>query len=205
MASALASRLDFANRAGVTFKGKRDLYAVLGYQRALGPEDYRERWERNGVATRIVETFPKSTWRSGGIVVDDLDPETDTPFEEAWKALDDRLKIWPTFLNVDILAGLGEYALLLLGVRGGGELSEPLPDKFAAEDLIYLWAFSQEDVEVTRLVSSKDDPRFGQPEEYTLTRIGVPRSETRATATRGSAHQIVHHSRVIPVAEGLVG
>ncbi len=203
MASALASRLDFANRAGITFKGKRDLYAVLGYQRSLQPSDYRERWERNGVATRIVETFPKSTWRAGGVVTDDLDPDTETPFKEAWKTLDKRLKIWPTFLNVDILAGLGEYAVLLLGVKGG-KLDEPLPDKFTIEDLIYLSAFSQEDVEVSKLVTSNEDPRFGQPEEYTLTRIGSPRGATRAPASRGSAQQTVHWSRVIHVAEGLL-
>lgn len=205
LASVLTSRMDIASRAGKTFGGKRDLYEVLGYQRTLTPEDYRSRFERTGVATRIVQTYPKATWRKGGLVTDELNlnPDEETDFETAWRALDDRLKIWPSFATVDTITGLGEYGLLLLGVRDGSKLDEPLLDKFKAEDLIYLSAFGQEDVEISAVSTDAEDPRFGQPIEYTLTRIGVPRGNTKARTPARSTTR-VHWSRVIHVAENLL-
>jgi len=200
-ASALLSRLDFANRTGKTFLGKRDLYKVLGYQRAISAEDYRERYERNGVAARIVETFPKSTWRTGFDLVEDETVGTTTAFEEAWKALESRLDLNLFFRTVDVLAGLGEYSALLLGVRG--DLTDPLPDTFTADDLLYVAPFSQEDVEVTKIVTDPSDSRFGQVDEYTFTRVGAPRGQnTQIAELPSNVTKRVHWSRVIHVAEG---
>ncbi len=207
MASALVSRFDLASRAGKTFGGNRDIYGALGYKNILTPEDYRFRYERDGVATRIVETFPKSTWRSNGVIVDDQDPENETPLEEAWRQLDKRLQLWPAFGRVDILAGLGEYAVLLIGVRGatGSSLEEPLPDTFALEDVIYTAAFGQEDVEITKLITEPSDERFGQPEIYSLDRVGVPRGTTALQTSLPRASETkVHWSRIIHVADGLL-
>lgn len=202
-ASALVSRLDIANRTGKQFAGKRDLYKVLGYQRTITAEDYRERYERNGIATRVVETFPSATWRSGFKLVEDEDQKTTTAFEEAWQELDGRLDLNMFFRTVDILAGLGEYAVLLLGVRG--DLADPLPDRFSAEDLLYVAPFAQEDVEVTKLVTDPSDPRFGQVEEYTFTRVGAPRGQnTTITQLPSNTTKTVHWSRVIHVAQGLL-
>lgn len=202
-ASALLSRLDLANRAGKTFDGKRDTYKVLGYPRELKAEDYREEYERNGVATRIVETFPKSTWRSGFDLVEDENPDETTPFEAAWKELDSRLKLTMFFRITDILAGLGEFSALLLGVRG--DLTDPLPDRFSASDLLYVAPFSQEDVDITSIVTDPSDPRFGQVAEYTFTRIGAPRGQsTVVTELPSNQTKRVHWSRVIHVAEGLL-
>lgn len=204
--AATIARLDFARRAGKTFGGKRDLYEVLGYQRNLDPGDYRQRYERDGVAGRIVDTYADATWRTGGAVTDDETPESDTEFERAWAALDERLQIWPTFQTVDRLAGLGEFAVLLLGVRDGSTLDAPLPDSFSPEDLIYLSAFGQQDIDVTKLVTDSQDPRFGQPLEYTLTRIGDPKTQLASSSIRRpkGTTAVVHWSRVVHVASGLL-
>ena len=50
-------------RAGITFAGKRDLYETLGYRRDLRYEDYYERYLRGGIAARVIDAFPASTWR----------------------------------------------------------------------------------------------------------------------------------------------
>jgi hypothetical protein len=201
--SAIGSRLGFANQAGLTFGGKRDLYATLGYQRTISLQDYRDRYERNGVATRVVDTYPKATWRSGGELLEDEDPDTTTEFEAAWRELDDRLALWPAFRIADILAGLGEYSVLILGVKGG-TLADPLPDRFSAEDLLYVAPHSQEDVELTSVVTDPGDPRFGQPDTYTLSRIGTPRHADTIKKRPSKTTQLVHWSRLIHVAENLL-
>lgn len=201
-ASDIIGRLDFANRTGKQFGGKRDLYRVLGYTRVITPADYRERYERNGIAARIVETYPKATWRSGFALVEDENLDTVTPFEQAWLELDARLELQMFFRIADVLAGLGEYSALLLGVRG--DLADPLPDRFAAEDLLYVAPFSQEDVEINALVTDPTDERFGQVAEYKFTRVGAPRGTSTAINLPSNTTKRVHWSRVIHIAEGLL-
>jgi hypothetical protein len=124
-ASALMSRLNFANMAGITFGGARDLYQILGYRRSLGYWDYRDRYARDGVAKAVVEAYPNATWRGGVEVFEDEDPKVDTAFETAFKDLDAKLSeqtgsgFWQTCQQVDILAGLSTFAVLLIGVSGG--------------------------------------------------------------------------------------
>jgi hypothetical protein len=203
MLSAIGSRLNFANQAGKTFGGKRDLYQALGYPRTISLQDYRDRFERNGVATRVVETFPRATWRGGGVLLEDENLDKQTEFEAAWAELDDRLALWPAFAITDILAGLGEYAVLVLGVKGGN-LSEPLPDRFKAEDLLYVAPYSQEDIELTTIVTDPENARFGQPETYTLSRVGTPRNSDTIKRRPSKSTQLVHWSRLLHVAEGLL-
>ena len=83
LASDLASRAGLASLAGLTFGGARDLYQALGYQRKLLPQDYRDRYKRNGIAARVVEAFPKATWRGGAELIEDEDPTETTDFEPA--------------------------------------------------------------------------------------------------------------------------
>ena len=196
LSSALVSRADFAKLAGYTFRGKRDLYDALGYQRLLKPIDYRERYARGGIAQRIVEAFPKSTWRGGIEVVEDEDPTIETEFEKAFTELNTRLNVWGMCEKVDILASLGRYAVLFLGAPG--ETSEPL-ERSSLDDLKYLAGFSERDITVEKLEPDIENERYALPTHYSLKRVSA--------ATTGNIAQNtlrVHYSRVIHVAEGIL-
>lgn len=206
LASTLVSRAGLARAAGKSFGGKRDLYNALGYPDSITLQMYREMYERGGIASRIVELEPRATWRGGWSVFDDGDPDSETDFEKGWRELADRLQIWATFTRVDILAGLGDYAVLLIG--GPGPLDQPL-ERATAEQIAYVQPYSQEDATVKSLVEDQEDPRFGEPELYTLDRVGgertdsqTPGSSTVATRRKNQKQQDVHWSRVIHVADG---
>lgn len=156
-------------RTGLTFRGRRDLYQSLGYPRTLQPQDYREEYERGGLAERIVETFPRATWSGGLSIVENPDPNVNTPFEEDILALDDRLKIWSKLMRLDILAGLGRYAVLLIGAAGGDDLSTELPRMNGPEDVIYLTPIWERNATILSFVTDPRDERFGRPEYYNLT------------------------------------
>lgn len=191
-ASALVTRAAWLQQAGKTFDGARDLYTVLGYKREIRPENYRARYERGGLAARIVETFPNATWRGGGELVEDDDPDVSTTFEQAWDALNGRLGIWSVFRRTDILAGLGRYAVLLLGAPG--LMEEPLK-KFKADDLRYLQPFAEEDAHIASFVDDVEDPRYGLPLTYNLRRT------TASSLGRANFSRVVHYSRCIHVAD----
>jgi hypothetical protein len=191
LASDLASRAGLASAAGITFGGKRDTYTVLGYKKTLEVRDYRDRYERGDISQRIVEAYPKATWRGGSEVIEEEDPEVDTDFEQQWDALDKRVNIWGAFSRADILAGLGRYAVILIGAKGKPET--PLPRLRGQEDVLYLSTYCEDEAALDTFDENTESPRFGQPLTYKIRRIGTKRTLDRQ----------VHWSRVIHVADGV--
>jgi hypothetical protein len=190
--SQLLNRASLDN-SGTTFGTKRDIYRSLGYRPVLRSHDYWDRYKRGGIAKRIVETFPKSTWRGGAVLVETEDAETSTAFELACEELDKRLKLWQVFQRADILAGLGHYSVILLGAPGA--YADPL-ESCPPQELKYLATFSERDITIDTLITTPTDERFGFPEYYTI-------NYTQGTATRPiSLSGRIHHSRTIHVVEG---
>jgi hypothetical protein len=197
LASALANRIGLANAAGISFGGERDLYKALGYKRELTPEDYRTRYDRGEVAGRVVDAKPRATWSDGFEIVDDQQPDVETALEKAWKKMATDLDVVARFQRVDILAGLGQFACLLIGAPG--ELDQEL-GTVTADQVVFLQPFSQVDVTVKSTVSETDDPRFGLPLMYEFQRVGAKSTG----AGRSSRSALVHWTRVIHVADNLL-
>lgn len=204
-ASLLLERMQFMRQAGMTFKGLRDLYEILGYARSLVPRDFRERYSRGGLAGRIVDVYPNATWRGGFEIVEDEDPKVSTELEKAWVLIEQRLNVSSTFRRVDKLAGQGRFAVLLLG--DGQDLSEPLK-KYGSpnpEKLLYLTPFAEEEALIQEWDNDIKSPRFGLPKTYMLRRgvstssavplMGMPPFNTEAF------NKPVDFTRIIHVAE----
>ncbi len=192
--SEILGRANFASRAGKTFGGKRDLYEALGYPRALRPQDLRDRYDRGDIAARVVDAYPKATWRKGAQVVEDEDPDIETAFEAEWLELFERLDVWSVFLRADTLANLGRYSVVLIGAEGN--LDEELPPMRSQEDVRFLAVFGEDDANVSQWERNPEDPRFGLPVTYTLQRRAESSSQPSFAKTS------VHWSRVLHIAEG---
>jgi hypothetical protein len=194
--SALNERIQFATQHGFGYEGKRDYYTALGYTRTLTPELYWERYRRNGVARRLVNALPNATWRSGADLVEDDSPEVVTPFEQAWVTLAARTNVWDRMRKADILAQLGQFSVLLLGLPGSME-SEPKRTT-KPDALSYIKQFSQLRVKFSDsdLETNSHDPRFGKPRRYQFVNL------LKTGGTTGN--QYVHWMRVIHVADEAV-
>lgn len=193
-ASALVERMHFADRAGLSFEGddgvfRRDLYAALGYKKTLTIDDYRARYERGGIAERIVEAYPRACWTGGADLVEDPDPGVETPFEEAARDLFERVDGWAMLLRATILAGLGRYGALLIGADG--EPSEELPRMSGPDDVLYLRPLPEDRAKILKFVDDPTNPRHGLPETYQVT-VGE---------TKG---RVVHWTRIVHLADGLL-
>jgi len=167
---------------------------ALGYDRKILPRQYRWRYDRGGIAARLVEAKPFATWRGGGELVEDEDPDTETAFEKAWDDLNTRLSVWTMFEQVDILAGLGHYAVLLLG--GPGDLAVPL-ERLGPTGLLYLQPYSERDVQVESFQAESANPRFGQPEFYNINRLYA----TTLSYPASNEARRVHYTRALHVAD----
>lgn len=190
--STIVSRADLANRAGLTFGGKRDLYKELGYLRVLDFVEYEERYQRGGIASRIVDAFPMATWRNPPVVKVKENEE----FGEVWAELAQRLKLFHYLERVDRLAGIGRYATLFLGVSGGRGVGSSIQKVSGPEGVLFLSVFSEVNASVRKLEGEPSNPRFGLPSEYDMKFLGGIAVDQRELS------KIVHASRVIHIADG---
>lgn len=200
LSTLLMERWRFAQNGalGMTFGGRRDVYTTLGYNpQRLTIRDFRARYERGGIAERIVEAYPNATWAGGARIVEDHDPTVETEFEKAVRILFDKRDVWSRLNRADILASLGRFSVLLLGARGA--LNSPLPDKI--DDLLYITPLAEDRIRIKTWEDDPTDPRFGRPKTYGLTISSSFGDDGTPTA---GTEQEVHWTRVIHVAEGLL-
>jgi uncharacterized protein len=193
LASVLVSRAELATRAGKSFDGKRNLYEALGYK--LNPDitDYRHRFRRNGVAARVIEAFPKATWRGGGEIIEDPNPEKITPFEQAWLDIAKRLKIWRCFIKADILAGFGRHSTILIGAPG--PLSSNLPLLRSPDDIAYIKPYAEDRLKIDKIDEEPRSARYGLPLTYKM--------EVQRISSTGRREETIHWSRCIHVCDDL--
>lgn len=220
LTSDLTQRLEFASRFayyrdGMSFGGKRDMYRVLGYPRVLRPAHYRDRYYRGGITARIVEAYPRATWYGGADITetDDASPDAadatardtaadPTDFEIAFKSLVKNLNLWSELMRADILKGLGQYAVIIIGAPG--DMSTELPRLRSVDDILYIRSLPEDFARILSINKDTSSPRFGQPEFYQCW-LGTPNSYqvTDSAGNLGSMPpQRVHWSRIIHLAEG---
>jgi hypothetical protein len=198
LVSDLQGRANLAGVAGLTFGGRRDLYSALGYARVLTVRDHRDRYNRGDISSRIVDAYPKATWSGGAEVVEDEDPTTETQFEADWKSIEHRLQPWTMLLRADVLAGLGPFAVILIGATGKTET--PLPMMSGPDDVLYLAPYGPEEITVNVWDENPESSRYGLPVEYTIQRT----ARTNSGRSPRLASFRVHWTRIVHVADGVL-
>ena len=191
--STLINRANLASRAGMTFRGQRDIYEYLGYKRNLLYADYYERYKRGGIASRLIDAYPQATWRQRPVLLDPGAQLQDdrSEFIQSFDAMAKRLNLYHYFERADKLAGIGRYSIVMIGVKGGQSLDTSLPRISSFDDIIYMTPYSEDNAEVAEYDKEVTSERFGLPSIY------------KVTIRDGIEHR-VHYTRVIHISEGLL-
>lgn len=204
---------------------RRDLDQECGYAKTadLTADKYKDLYDREPVATRIVEVYPTECWQRTPEVYEDEDNETETEFETAWDELNRSLlgnsyyqdeegsPIWEYLERVDIMSGIGHYGVLFLGLDDGKSPEEPVagwekgvpknPNPYGKTKLLYLRVFDESQVTISTRDRDPKSPRYGQPEIYQITidDPSMPIGLMSDGNINGSVD--VHWSRILHVAE----
>ena len=192
LADAVVSRAQLASYLGQTGYGtNRDIYKALGYLKNIRWEDYYARYMRQGVAKRIIHAFPDGCWGKRPEIVENQKEETD--FEKKFRELERKTKLFHYLQRTDRIAGIGEYAVLLMGFNDGKELNQPVT---SAKKLMYLRPYTQKNAEIADWEQDSKNERYGLPLTYKLTAANSDRN--------GTQEFTVHHSRIIHASDGLI-
>jgi len=204
--SALSTRARLAAQHGQAFGGKRDYYETLGYDKVLDAEKYHLRYERQDIASRIVNAYPDETWRLEPTVFED-ETDNDTPFELAWKDLVKRLRVFHHLHRADILACLGRFSVLFLGFNDVSSiqgLQSPVSRR-EGRTVNFLSGYSERHVAVIELDNNISSPRFGLPLFYEIDfDRGGTDGQVRPQIQSSIGRQKVHWERLIHIADDVL-
>jgi hypothetical protein len=194
---------------------RRSIDDECGYPKtgAISPHDYKELYDRSEVACRVVQVMPQECWQVQPSIYEDEDPKNITEFEKAWVDLPRNLRVkswyqdeqgnavWEHLLRADILSGIGSFGVLLLGLDDGGDLHEPVR-KGRKSRLLYLRAFDESLIQITRYEVDKTNPRYGRPVEYAITLNDISEQSQGGIGLQLTTTH-VHWSRIIHLADNL--
>lgn len=209
-ASTLGSRATLFRSLGRMYGDTRDIYDALGWKKTLLSEDYLNKYIRQDIAKRIIDAYPKATWRGEPTVTDDDDPHISTDFEKAWQELVNRLHLYNRFTRADRLCGLDHYSVLYLGLQDSNA-AEPHKEPENVKELLYVQPYSYTNATIKTWDDDKTSPRFGLPESYELKIRSVTADQAGISAilpadsqTVTTSTMIVHWKRVIHIAEDVL-
>lgn len=201
---------------------RRNLYKECGYPEPgadWNPHHYQELYDREPIAARVVQVWPKECWQVSPDVFEKAASDTKTPFEEGFTQLSKTLRgefswfndvnnnlIWEFLSRVDMLSGIGRFGVILLGLDDNRPLEEPVDltdakEGEASRKLLYLRVFPESSVEVTQWDNDELSPRNGHPLYYNIT-YNNPTKDQGGTG-KDLATKRVHWSRVVHVADNL--
>lgn len=226
--NAMSQAMQFRERFMQMFKDRRrDIEKECGYPTTeeLDAENYKNLYDRDPIARKVVNILPDATWQVCPEVFEDESKETDSPFEVSWKELPDKLRggsffqqeegrgsvIWEYLSRADRLSGIGHYGVILVGVDYNKGLEEPLEYNNEGFDqkkheLLFLRVLTEDIAEIATYDSDPNSERFGLPEFYTvqLTEQVTPgQTTTTAGITTTTISKRVHWTRIVHIADNL--
>jgi hypothetical protein len=190
---------------GQQYNGDRDIHKVLGYPSLdddTALERYRAKYEYQDIASRIIDEFPKETWKNPPEVVD-VEEDTSEFEVVANNLIQSELNGY--WRRLDRAQRLGEYGLMVIGVDDGQSLDEPVQESAVSstDDISFYNIFPQEQVEDWDLGKESDqfevdpsDERYNKPIQYYIDFGDIDAEST------DDDFKWVHWTRVIHVAEG---
>jgi hypothetical protein len=168
---------DMMGRYSEQYGGDRDIYDALGYDRNPDVDAYKQAYEREDIARRVVDAYPNTTWRERPEITDDEGDEEDelTPFEQDIQELFDETQALRHLKDVDRLSGIGEYGVLVYGLHDDGELVDPVEtgalgsdSESGVEGVAHFTALAQDRVERIFVGDDPDREDYAQPVGYEI-------------------------------------
>lgn len=195
----LAGRMDLMNRGGTSsqFEGARNIAKVAGYPTTLMFDDYFQAYDRQDIATRVVETYPDYTWIEPPEVYESEEAKN-TAFEQDWLDLCAEQDIIGTIKAFDILSGIGEYGVLVFGIDDNKTLKDPLiPSR--KHKLMYMRPYHQGEIVVDQWDTDPNSERYMLPSMYKITPYEYKDNNIKTPLSGSSFY--VHHTRVLHFAD----
>lgn len=189
-------RSELLSRLGKQYGDQRDLYEALGYQKSLNFDDYMAFYDRGDIGARIVDAPVEECWQQKPTI---NEPEAEnTKFEKAFIELEKLRSIYSFLIRADKLSRIGEYGVLFIGLSDAKNEADLINEVMGTNnELLYLQPYSQKNAVINSWETDVNSDRYALPLTYKI-RMGDPANNKKTREV------IVHHSRIIHIAEDLL-
>ena len=181
--------------SGLTFGGARDLYKVFGWNRNPAHKDYLAKYIRQDITQRIINSPVDGTWTDHPML------DGGQGFNDAWADFVQAHDVFHYLAKVDTFAGLGAFAILVVGLDDGKKLSQPV-NGTRKNQVTFMQPYLEGSVEIIEFDVDQTSKRFGKPIMYRVTpgESIITRNAVDARL-KGISKFEVHWSRVLHVAD----
>lgn len=195
--SAVMQRLSIANLVGRQMFGQRDLYATFGYTRTIRYLEAWQRYRRQDMFARVIDAPVSAIWSNPPKIT-----STNALWNETWNDLVVNHHLYRTLARVDKMAGLGDYAVLLIGMEGSGpNLSDPVTPQ-PGRKVTFLQPYDYAAAQITRLNTDPTNPRYLKPDLYRV--LPMLQEQPKPTGGWPITPFQCHYSRIVHVGENFL-
>lgn len=212
-------RTDTGGTSRYSFDRRRDIYAECGFpdSKELTPDRARLLYERDALAARVVEVWPRECWKVLPQIYEKESSKANTPFEISLRTLSKQLTAEPGYYNdedinsfleymnrADINCGIGRFGIVLVGLNDGKTLDQPADVKpnptGDPSRLSFLRVFDESLVQIAQRETDPNKPRWGQPLSYNIT-FDNPEDYGAVGSTGAMVTSRVHWTRVVHIVD----
>lgn len=186
--------------------GRRNLYDVFGYSWNPTYDQRFFKYLRQDVAARVVDAPAAALWTNPPQVT-----STSQEWNDLWEDLIARMNLFSNIERTDKLAGIGRFALLLIGYNDAGSLDQPVNTRAITQKtqkILYLQPYSERTVTIKSYNLNPRSEGFMRPEIYTIQPMSEYIIGFDGRGSKGSGKSLasfdVHASRVVHIAENIL-
>lgn len=204
MQDALFRRFNFFS--GIFRMSRRNLYDVFGYTVNPTFQDRFAKYLRQDVAARIVDAPAAALWSNPPQIT-----ATDAEWNHVWQDIVASRDLYAAIERVDKLAGIGRFAVLIIGFNDGNGLEMPVNRRRLARNeqkVLFLQPYSELSTKIVEFEDDSTNERFQKPRMYEIQpdiekALGYNKTATKDTVGRLGSFK-VHASRVLHIAENVL-
>jgi len=191
------------------YGGANDFDAMCDYPKCIEFEDYKESYERDGIANKVVSILPSECFSVHPMIYETemIETRKRTKMEDKWDKLEKKHGIIDKIRRLDEVSGIGHYGVMLVGINDKRSLDQPVEgingktgevrdSRRKERDLLYLMPFDEGEAQIIKC-DETEGIRRGKPLYYEI-QMADPRNPGH-TKVKGVK---VHWTRCIHVADG---
>lgn len=193
----MISRSWLGSVAGLQMMGKRNLYETFGWNVNPTHQNFLQKYRRQDITRRVINAPVNALWSDPPVI------SGDDAFNKAWSDLLASQKVFFNLQRLDKMAGLGAFAIMVVGLDDGASLDKPVTYK-AGRKVIYFQPYMEGSVTVETFETNSNSPRFGLPTMYSVNPGLFDQSNPSIKKTNAIPSFKVHWTRVLHVAENIM-
>ena len=180
-----------------------DINYDCGYPDSITKKNYRDMYDRFGIASRVVDILPEECWAQTPDVYE-IEDAKKTEFEVQWDQVKEQFQIYHYMNRIDVLSGIGQYGLVLFGIGDGKSLDRPVEGidlksgrgSGKKYPLLYIRVYDESVVEIESKETDETNPRYGFPTMYK-----IQFEDPQSAGVSNISTKNVHWTRVLHIAD----